>query len=168
MTPLVGAGAGARALESPQHATHPSAMPESVVDKVREATAPFTDVQIAMNAEYGKFLGCVSGPDHGAMGVHFVNETFLKDGIVNVNQPEALIYEPRNGGLRLVGVGYIVPVETWDKDEPPMLEDQVFQFVDTPNRFNIGAFYELHVWARQENPHGTFADWNMNVSSERQ
>ena len=37
------------------------------------------------------------------------------DGILDVNKPEALIYEPQsNGQLRLVGVEYIVPKPAWD------------------------------------------------------
>jgi len=49
---------------------------------------------------------------------------------------------------------------------PPVLNGQTFQFVDFPNRFGIPAFYELHVWAWQDNPKGTFADWNTLVSCD--
>jgi hypothetical protein len=28
------------------------------------------------------------------------------------------------------------------------------------------AFYELHVWAWRDNPHGAFVDWNPAVSCE--
>ena len=37
------------------------------------------------------------------MGIHFVN-IGLVDGELDVNNPEALIYEPRDGAMRLVGV----------------------------------------------------------------
>src|SRR5712675_448966 len=57
---------------------------------------------------YDQFLGCVSGPDHGAMGVHYVNGPLVVDGLIDVSRPEALIYEPLNGRLRLVGVEFIV------------------------------------------------------------
>ena len=52
------------------------------------------------------------------MGVHLINHEFV-DGIVDVNKPEALIYEPQsNGKLRIVGVEYIVPKEAWDAANP--------------------------------------------------
>jgi hypothetical protein len=40
-------------------------------------------------------------------------------------------------------------------------------FVGAPNRFGLPAFYELHVWAFSDNPHGTFVDWNTLVSCDR-
>jgi len=47
-----------------------------------------------------------------------------------------------------------------------MLEGQAFQFVGSPNRYNLPAFFELHVWAWQDNPKGAFVDWNNQVSCE--
>ena len=47
-----------------------------------------------------------------------------------------------------------------------MLVGQHFQFVNSPNRYGLPAFYELHVWAWQESPKGTFADFNPAVSCE--
>ena len=43
---------------------------------------------------------------------------------------------------------------------------QLFQFVDAPNRFRLNPFYELHVWAWRDNPHGSFVDWNTNVTCD--
>jgi hypothetical protein len=77
-----------------------------LVEQVRETTAIFRDVNQAIG--YEPFGGCVSGPEEGAMGVHFVNRAFLLDGELNVNEPEALIYELKNGRARLVGVEHIV------------------------------------------------------------
>ena len=51
------------------------------------------------------------------MGIHFVN-IGLVDGELDVNNPEALIYEPRDGAMRLVGVEYIVPVAAWHQTHP--------------------------------------------------
>src|SRR6266487_5665325 len=72
----------------------------SLVQAVRDATRQFIDVNAATAAGYGPFLGCVSGPDHGAMGVHYVNGPLVADGLIEVSKPEALIYEPSDGGLR--------------------------------------------------------------------
>jgi hypothetical protein len=149
-----------------QHASHDAASPSTLVARVREATGSFRE---AIPAAYQQFLGCVSGPEEGAMGVHFVNFA-LVDGTPEVNAPEALIYEVKDGRARLVGVEYIVPVAAWNPPAGaapvPVLEGQVFHFNETPNRFGLPAFYELHVWAWQDNPNGAFADWNTRVSCE--
>ena len=54
------------------------------------------------------------------------------------------------------------------QNDPPVLEGQLLQFVDSPNRFGLPAHYELHVWAWQDNPNGVFVDWNPRVSCEGQ
>jgi hypothetical protein len=139
---------------------------DTLVETVRQATAPFKEVEAAEAAGYGLFHGCVSGPQEGAMGIHFVNGDLVGDGEVDASQPEALIYEFRNGHLRLVGVEYVVIAEAWDAnhDTPPALMGQVFHYVGAPNRYRIPAFYELHVWAWKKNPNGMFTDWNPKVS----
>jgi hypothetical protein len=146
------------------------AIPSKLVQMVRDATKQYTDVNVATAAGYGPFLGCVSGSDHGAMGVHYVNPTVLGAGLIDAAHPQALIYEPLNGKMRLVGVEFIVDAATWLKshDAPPILEGQTFLLVDSPNRFNIPAFFELHVWAWRDNPQGAFVDWNNHVTCEGQ
>lgn len=142
----------------------------NLVQLVRNATKQFIDVNAATAAGYGPFLGCVTGPDHGAMGVHYVNGALL-NGELNVATPQALIYEPSDGGMQLVGVEYIVFADAWlasNNNTPPVLDGQVFQFVDSPNRFNIPAFFELHVWAWRDNPQGAYVDWNNQVSCAHQ
>jgi len=140
----------------------------TLVDKVRKATDAF---RLTIPDDYRQFLGCVSGPDAGAMGVHFVNFP-LVDGKLDAEHPEALIYELKDDRARLVGVEYIVPVDAWHPAEGeapvPVLDGQVFHFVESPNRFGLAAFYELHVWAWRDNPSGTFADWNTRVSCDGQ
>jgi hypothetical protein len=133
---------------------------------VREATAVYQSVSEAKAAGYGLFHGCVSGPEEGAMGVHFVNGNLVGDGMLDAAQPEALIYEPRNGQMRLVGVEYVVFADAWhaNNDGQPMLMGQLFNYVGSPNRYGLPAFYELHVWAWKQNPKGVFADWNPTVS----
>jgi hypothetical protein len=91
------------------------------------------------------------------------------DGEIDEKRPEALIHEPIGNRRRLVGVEYIVDAATWlsaHDNTPPQLEGQGFQFVDSPNRFGIPAFFELHVWAWRDNPNGAFVDWNNNVTCE--
>ncbi|HEY2472087.1 MAG TPA: hypothetical protein VGI45_30150 [Terracidiphilus sp.] len=151
------------------HAMHHA--PAQLVEKVRKATAQFIDVNNAGPAGYEPAFGCVTGPDHGAMGIHYVNGALVGDGEIDVAYPEALIYEPVGNRRRLVGVEYIVDAATWLKNNnntPPSLYGQDFQFVAAPNRFNLPDFFELHVWAWRDNPNGAFVDWNNQVTCEMQ
>jgi hypothetical protein len=153
------------------HAAHAAqAVPSKLVDVVRNATRQYLDVNMATAANYQPAFGCVSGPDHGAMGVHYVNGALVGDGQVDATKPEALIYEPSPNGMRLVGVEFIVDAATWlaHHDAPPQLEGQAFQLVGAPNRFGLPAFFELHVWAWRDNPQGAFVDWNNRVTCEGQ
>lgn len=140
----------------------------NLVETVRQETAGFKDVKAAEAAGYQLFHGCVSGQQDGAMGVHYVNGDLVGDGALDAKHPEALIYEPQNGTMRLVGVEYIVIADAWNakNQTPPVLMGQLFNYNGSPNRYGIPAFYELHVWAGKNNPSGTFSDWNPMVSCE--
>ncbi len=150
------------------HAAHEHVIPAKLVQLVRNATQQFIDVNAATAASYQPLFGCVSGPDRGAMGVHYINLSLYGDGEIDASRPEAIIYEPSESGLRLVGVEYIVDAATWmaHHNAPPMLEGQAFQFVNSPNRYGLPSFFELHVWAWRDNPNGAFVDWNTRVSCE--
>jgi hypothetical protein len=88
-------------------------------------------------------------------------------------QPQALICEPLPGGaFRLVGVEFIVLDSVWQGQNPggstPALEGDLMNYIGAPNRYGLPAFYELHVWAWENNPKGSFADWNTAVSCDKQ
>jgi hypothetical protein len=168
-------GAAAQGSVAMGHASHPdgNANSQSLFGKVRDATRRFLDVNVAMHEGWVPATPCVSGPDTGAMGVHFVLPSRLADGALNPAEPEALIYEPMaNGALRLVGVEFIVFASDWaalhTDGSTPAVDGHLTNFVPEPNRFGLHAFYELHVWAWEHNPNGTFADWNTNVSCDNQ
>ena len=91
----------ATAQVDPHAAHHASAQ---LVQDVRKATEKYLDVNNAVGAGYGPAFGCVTGPDHGAMGIHYVNGPLVGDGKIDLETPEALIYEPVGGGRKLVGV----------------------------------------------------------------
>jgi hypothetical protein len=138
-----------------------------VPEAVRLATERFRDVNAAIADGYVRNGGCVSGPEEGAMGVHFAKFS-LFDDVINVDQPEVLVYEPRDGKLQLVAAEYVTPAAAWeathDDSDLPHLMGHLFHFAPGPNRYGPAAFYELHVWAWKENAKGAFADWNATVS----
>jgi len=49
-----------------------------------------------------------------------------------------------------------------------LIECNLLNYVGEPNRFGLPAFYELHVWAWEHNPMGSFADWNTHVTCDHQ
>jgi hypothetical protein len=131
-----------------------------LVDAVRKANNRFKDVSVAV-AEGYKPIACASGIEGGSMGIHYVNETQLKDDGINMAQPEAVMYEPSaDGKLTLIGVEYITV------KGPADLSGHLFNFNNAPNRYGLPAFYELHVWAWKKNRKGAFADMNPDVSCD--
>lgn len=138
---------------------------------VRENTARFKDVSVAEAEGYSLLFGCVSGPDSGAMGMHFVNLNLVASGVVDATRPQIVIYEPMpDGHLQLIGADFLVIASDWDKAHPgqgaPQLMGQLFHYFESPNRFGLPAFYTLHVWAWKENPSGAFVNWHPNVSCQ--
>jgi hypothetical protein len=171
-TALVVAGLLAVASIAPRGSgdqTQRSQATTGLVKVVRDETAQFKSQDDAVVAGYAPANGCVSGPERGAMGLHYVNGDLVADGGLDPRRPEALIYEQRHGRMRLVGVEYLVLADAWHaKNEgPPVLMGHLAHYVDSPNRYGLPAFYELHVWAWKDNPHGMFADWNPDVSCEQ-
>lgn len=131
-----------------------------LAEMVRTANDRFANVSAATAEGYAP-IPCASGITGGAMGIHYVNPTYLKDDAVDVAKPEAVMYEPMaDGTLKLVAVEYIT------SKGPASLGGQLFNFNSAPNRYGLGPFYELHVWAWKQNSTGTFADMNPNVSCE--
>ena len=128
------------------HAIVRGPLPEAV----RQATERFRDVNDAIADGYVQNGGCVSGPQEGVMGVHFAKPA-LFDGKIDVEHPEVLVYEPKNGRLHLVAAEYIVPAPTWDPASDPSGNPHVmghlYHFVPGPNRYGPSPFYQLHVWA---------------------
>jgi hypothetical protein len=140
-----------------------------LVKIVRESTERFKDVSVAEAEGYALQFGCVSGPDSGAMGLHYVNAELVNSGVLDATHPQIVIYEAQpNGSLRLIGADYLVLADAWNKTHsgPPELMGQLFHLFPSPNRFGLPAFYTLHVWAWKENPNGAFVNWHPNVSCQ--
>jgi hypothetical protein len=164
-------GQGVRAQAEQHHgpATAQKAPASDLVNVVRESTERFRDVAVAEAEGYALMFGCVTGPDAGAMGLHYVNLSLVGDGELDAAHPEIVIYEPQpDGRLKLVGADYLVFADGWNATHPatPQLMGQLLHLFDSPNRFGLPAFYTLHVWAWKENPNGTFVNWHPNVKCD--
>jgi hypothetical protein len=142
----------------------------ALIKIVRESTERFKDVSVAEAEGYALQFGCVSGPDSGAMGLHYVNGDLVNRGVLDPTHPQIVIYEPTpNGGLRLIGADFLLLADAWDKKKQgqPELMGQLFHYWESPNRFGLPAFYTLHVWAWKDNPNGAFVNWHPKVSCEQ-
>lgn len=163
----LGAAAGDEQAAIARHSDHRESS-GAFVELVREVTKQYRDPLEAEKAGYAVAFGCVSGSDEGAMGVHMVNFAKVQDPTLDPRDPEILIYEPtKNGGLRLTGADYLVFAEDWHEANglaTPEMMGQLLHLFESPNRFGLGPFYTLHVWAWKENPHGAFVNWHPNVS----
>ena len=161
------AASTARAEEEHSHGT--AAQNNPLAKMVRQITEPYKEVSAAEKAGYALAFGCVSGPDSGAMGLHYVNMPLVMDGQIDAARPEIILYEPvENGALRLVGADYLVLADAWDKthSSAPELMGQKFQQFEAPNRFGLPRFYTLHVWAWKDNPTGTFVNCHSKISCD--
>jgi hypothetical protein len=145
----------------------------STADAAR-ATAKFHDLAVAKRAGYGLLqdkqgIACIAMddmPGMGAMGVHYVKKSLIGDDTVRVATPEAVVYAPEGGKLRLAAVEYVVLKSVWDAKHAtrPSLFGHAFNVTPDGNRFGLPAFYSLHAWIWKHNRAGAFAMWNPQVS----
>jgi hypothetical protein len=153
-----------------------STLARSDLSSVRAATARFHSLNQAARGGYGPFPAgvplheCIASFDNsGAMGIHYVNGGLL-DNTLDANHPEVLVYAPDAGGkLHLAALEYVIFQDAWREDHPdpndmPMVLGQEMMPVGFPNRYEIPAFFALHVWLWQSNPSGLYAPFNPNVS----
>jgi hypothetical protein len=162
----------ALATDGQDHTVHVAAHGDAagLLKVVRESTERFRDVSVAEAEGYKLMFGCVSGPDYGAMGLHYVNLSLVLDGELDPTRPEIVIYEPTaNGRPRLIGADFLIFSDAWHAKNPtttPELMGQLLHFFEAPNRFGLPPFYTLHVWAWKENPTGAFVNWHSKVSCD--
>ncbi len=130
------------------------------VARIRVATARFMSAEAAEAAGYPRVTDCVEHQPAGAMGYHFQNNALL-DTTLDVEHPEVLVYERKpDGGFKLNGVEFLVPISAWTATEPPRIMGQALKRADS-----LGIWY-LHVWTWEPSPSGLFADWNPRVKCE--
>jgi hypothetical protein len=163
------AGATAMTYHHPVAAAHH----RSSVAIARQATRKFHSLATAKKAGYARFkdkngIACIAMPPMGAMGVHYVNGNLVGTPAVLLRHPEALVYAPEHGHLRLAALEYLVLKSAWDKahgmNAPrPRLYGHRFNITHAPNRYGLPTFYSLHAWIWKHNPAGMFAMWNPAV-----
>lgn len=140
--------------------------------ELARTTAPFHDVQNALDAGWTVQPMCMDYPDGfhgeppGTMGHHFYNVEYLTDeGRIDVSEPELLLYEKRaNGTWRFNAVEYIIPAGDLPGTAPaPELFGQEFRFYP---EIGSNGIWGLHVWLWRSNPYGLYANLNPNVTCE--
>lgn len=125
---------------------------QSQLAALREATAAYHSLEAAEADGFVPLLGCFDSPA-GGMGQHFFIPSRM--GVVNLTEPTALVYEPRDGAYKLVAVEYIVPGPA-SLVVPPLL-GQSFTYLPA-----LGV-WKLHAWVWRPNPTGMFQDFNPDV-----
>jgi hypothetical protein len=97
----------------------------------------------------------------GAMGYHYFNPGHY--GSLDPKKPGGLLYEDDgNGGRRLVGVEWVVPIT--DKNMPrPHMFGQAFSGPMPGHYKGMPTHYDLHAWIYKPNPRGLFFPWNPDV-----
>jgi hypothetical protein len=134
------------------------------LDELRRMTAPFHNFDQAVAAGYSipaPAAGvCISDPIRGGMGFHYTNanKDLINDGVVNLLEPEFLVYAPKdNGGVKFAALDYFVPYNTWTQAAPPSLLGVDFQ------REDGFQAYVMHIWLYWHNPAGIFQNYNPSV-----
>jgi hypothetical protein len=148
-----------------------SPAPHPGLTKLRAATTKFHNLDTAKAKGYGLLtdeagVTCIAQRGMGAMGVHYVNGDLVANPAIVASTPEAMVYRrDANGVLRLSAVEYVVIKAAWDANHKarPKLFGHKFNFSKAPNRFDLPAYYSLHVWVFKHNPAGMFEMWNPNV-----
>ncbi len=130
---------------------------EAALERIREVTRPFHDIEAAHRAGYPTAVPQCIDSQAGGMGHHYVHPNLL-DATLEIDKPEILVYAPQpDGTLKLAGVEYIVPLSAWRDSEAPRILGQPLKRSE-----QLGIWY-LHVWVWEENAKGMFADWNPAV-----
>lgn len=127
---------------------------------IRQATAKYHDVNVAIADGYMPTEMCSELPGQGGMGYHYANLQLASDLQSDLLRPEVLLYAPSDTGLKLVAVEYFQA----DAGQPhPRLLGQWFDGPMPGHGPGMPTHYDLHVWLWKHNPSGMFAPWNPAV-----
>lgn len=157
------------------------------LSELRQFSAAFHNPKQAERAGYGLFAadpltaadGCISDKVEGGMGYHYTRGHNLEDDMVELLDPEFLMYAPEKGpnkdgvaNSKLAGFDYFIPYskkwpgpteENFERapklhDFPSMKSLPNIEFA--PSRF---GGWMVHIWLWEQNPAGMFANWNPAV-----
>jgi hypothetical protein len=131
---------------------------ERDIETLKRVTARYHDIEVAKRDSFVLLHSCETRLNDEPVGTVYVNMKRLTDGVINVEKPDALIYEPTATGLKLVGVEFAIPFSLWTKPTPPKFHGATFQRED-----EFGVF-ALHAWVWRSNPNGLFAEINPRVT----
>ena len=139
----------------------------ATLQEIRNLSGRYHSVAQAEAAGFEDDEICTAVPGLGGMGHHFLNSDRL-DTTLEADNPEVLLFAPKpGGGLRLVGVEYVVGDADGRLDtdsDRPVLAGHAFDG-PMPGHFpGMPVHYDLHVWAWTENPAGDFATWNTALT----
>ena len=73
---------------------------QTQISDLREATARFHKIEVAIQEGYAPFGDCFANPPEGDMGYHYSNAELMEDPGVDPNHPELLLYEKQEDGTR--------------------------------------------------------------------
>ena len=128
---------------------------DDALDAVRSATRQYRKVERAVDAGYVQFFGCVHEPLAGSMGIHFVNGALAGDAAIDASDAGG----PDVRGQAPTATSSSSASSTWSsrtRGTPPTGAARAVrsdvQLVDSPNRYGIPPFYELHAWAWKDQP----------------
>jgi hypothetical protein len=125
---------------------------------LRRATARYHNLDAAIADGFILLSECEIRPE-GASGLLYANLDRVMDGVIDLEMPEGLLYEPNvNGPPKLVAVDLAVPFDLWTAPAPPEFLGTTFQTED-----EFGA-WAIHVWIWRHNPNGMLAPVNPNVT----
>lgn len=167
---------------------------DAAIPALREATARFRDVEVALAEGYVRdpMNLCVTAPFEGypsqlgGMGIHFFRPDLL--GLTateprvagtgthtDFSRPSVLVYFPdEQGTLHLGAIENLVFKQGWEEagnSGPPEFHGhQYWSLADNPTTPDVDEahmfepHYELHLWIHEENPLGPTFPFNPNVS----
>lgn len=128
------------------------------IETLKRVTDRYHNVEVAKRDSFVLLHSCETRLNDEPVGTVYVNMKRLTDGVINVEKPDALIYEPGPKGLKLVGVEFAIPFSLWTQPTPPKFHGATFQRED-----EFGVF-ALHAWVWRSNPDGLFAEINPRVT----
>ena len=136
----------------------------------RAALDKYKDPLQAVREGYFSTVACLAYPTMahddmkpGAMGVHFLNPANIGPTLDSL-KPQALMYEPVNGKLVLVGAEWFVPVAV-SKTPPTIFGQKLTGPMEGHEPIMPATLehWDLHVWLWKDNPNGVFSATNPSV-----